>query len=495
MSLRAAYLPPASNPQASKGYGSGRFLHTPPVIAYQPPEPTSPAPDPRALLQAAFQGGYNQLENPHQAIPLRFSSPFQAPLPLAGMPLQSSEQQTSAASAECVSLSCSEWKSLDQEASATPSTTPTADNWSLATTPRGSDGGYGDKPPSQQDSGPVMAPQDVPQLIPALNISQKAYQHWMECYVKARDTNDENATGWCRHYWYVAVYLPSVQPRADVANSPAVGGSDPQKSLDVGASSDLSQTGVPLESSEQQISAESPGYSDRKSCDGAKNESCPNDTPHRTFSGMSVKSWKGSRGAEERMRMKCKRLSYGESDAVDVTIEAEVSPAKAAKKFKVERSVEKESFHNSRKVCFSMNPQRFRRSWENQSFQTQFKGKSTEGRGEESDHSKFQVIRRSSVSMLSEAITSPENCTVSEWMDWKAQFQQLTESATVSYIDSHCHLDLLYRRAGFQGTFKEFRNLQAETFPANFFGCVAIFCNPLTWSSYLLEGEFANKVL
>ena len=202
----------------------------------------------------------------------------------------------------------------------------------------------------------------------------------------------------------------------------------------------------------------------------------------KSTEGRGAESDQLARSAEERMRMKCKRLSYGELAAADVTIAVEVS-------------VEKESFHNSRKVYFRMNRQRFRRSWKNQSFQTQFKGKSTEGRGAESDHNKFQVIRHSSLPMLSEAITSPDNYAVSEWMDWKAQFLQLTESATVPYIDSHCHLDLLFRRAGFQGTFKEFRNLQAETFPGNFFGCVAIFCNPLTWSSYLLEGEFADKVV
>lgn len=488
VSLNSAHPPPASNPRASQGYGSGRFVHTPPATAYQPPEPKSPAPDLRFLLQAAFQGWNNQLEN-HQATPLKYSSPYQAPL-------------------------------------ATPSTTPTADNWSLATTAQDSNCGYGgytgDTPLTHPESGTAITLQEVPQLTPRLNISLKDYQHWMDCYIKARDTQDEAAIIWCRHYWYVAVYLPSVPPQADAVNSPVVGGPDPQKSLDVGASTDLSQTGVPLDSSEQQTSAQSDasakcarissskwepldqeasadsaksskslGYSDRKACDSSKNESSLNGTPHRTFSGIAVKNWKGSKGAEERMKMKCKRLSYGDLDAIDLTTETDVPPTKALKKFKIERAVEQESVRDSRKsLSFRMNSPRFQRSSENQSFRTQIKGKSTEGRSEESDNPKFQIIRRSLSSVSSEAVTSSENFIVQEWIDWKTQFKQLTESATLPYIDSHCHLDLLYRRANFQGTFKEFRNSRAETFPPNFFGCVAIFCNPLTWSSYLLEGEF-----
>lgn len=488
VSLISAHPPPASHPRASQRYGSGRFLHTPPAIAYQPPEPKSPAPDPRFLLQAAFQGWNNQPEN-HQATPLKYSSPYQTPL-------------------------------------ASPSTTPTANNWSLATTNQDSNCGYGDytgdKPLNQPDSGTVVTPQEVPQLTPPLNISLKDYQHWMDCYIKARDTHDEAAISWCRHYWYVAVFLPSVQPQADVVNSPVVGGSDPQKSLNMGAGTDLSEIGVPLDSSEQQTSAQSDasakcvrmscsewkpvgqeasadsakssislGYSDQKSCDSSKNECRLNNTPHRTFSGISGKNWKDSKGAEERMKMKCKRLSYGNLDATDLTTETDVLQTKAVKKFKIERAVEQKSFRDSRNsLSFRMKSPRFQRSLENQSFRTQLKGKNTEGRSEESDHPKFQVIRRSFSSLSSEAVTSPENFIAPEWMDWKTQFKQMTESANLPYIDSHCHLDLLYRRANFQGTFKEFRNSHAGTFPPNFFGCVAIFCNPLTWSSYLLESEF-----
>ena len=487
--------PSGPNPQASQGYGSGRFLHTPSAAIYHPPEPTSPTPDPSSLLRAAFQSANNRLEY-KQFTPPRFS--FQTPV--------------AAPSAAPTSDNCN----LHQATTPTPDnwylpppstptaanwnlpppTTPTAANWNLPPPTAGSNCGYGgDKPPSQPDNGRAPAPQEVPQVSLSLNISRDDYQHWMDCYIKARDTEDDASIAWCRHYWYVAVYLPSVAPPADVLSSP-----DPRHLLDMGASADLSQMGTPLENSGHQSTAESGAKSmscsewqplvQEASVDSAKGGSCP----HHAFSGMSAKNWKSSGGAEDRMRTKCKRLLYGDFDATDVTPpEAPVSPAKGGKKFKIERAAEQQSFHNSQKFrSFHMKSPRFQGSSENQ---LQIKGRNSEGRGKVTGHPKFNVTRRSLGSVMSAASATPETLVVQEWMDWKAQFQQLTKDATVPYIDSHCHLDLLYRRANFQGTFKDFRSLHAETFPGNYFGCVAIFCNPVSWASYLLEGEFAITVL
>ncbi|MGH0172423.1 UNVERIFIED_CONTAM: hypothetical protein FKN15_069697 [Acipenser sinensis] len=46
------------------------------------------------------------------------------------------------------------------------------------------------------------------------------------------------------------------------------------------------------------------------------------------------------------------------------------------------------------------------------------------------------------------------------------------------FIDTHCHLDMLYAKLTFKGTFAAFRNLYHSTFPVEFEGCIADFCNP-----------------
>ncbi|XP_041348731.1 uncharacterized protein LOC121368175 [Gigantopelta aegis] len=77
-----------------------------------------------------------------------------------------------------------------------------------------------------------------------------------------------------------------------------------------------------------------------------------------------------------------------------------------------------------------------------------------------------------------DSITSPT-------FDWKERFKRKYFNFPVPFIDSHCHLDLLFERSGFTGTFDEYKQLHQDTFPENFFGCVAIFCNP---ASFVPEG-------
>ncbi|CAN7941710.1 unnamed protein product [Ixodes pacificus] len=54
-------------------------------------------------------------------------------------------------------------------------------------------------------------------------------------------------------------------------------------------------------------------------------------------------------------------------------------------------------------------------------------------------------------------------------------------SSSVGMVDTHCHLDFLFRKLSFKGTFAKFRLLNQDTFPSCYEGCVAIFCNPLTF--------------
>ncbi|XP_048874423.1 putative deoxyribonuclease TATDN2 [Brienomyrus brachyistius] len=48
----------------------------------------------------------------------------------------------------------------------------------------------------------------------------------------------------------------------------------------------------------------------------------------------------------------------------------------------------------------------------------------------------------------------------------------------LSFIDTHCHLDMLYMKLGFRGTFAHFRRLYHSSFSSRFEGCIADFCNP-----------------
>lgn len=55
------------------------------------------------------------------------------------------------------------------------------------------------------------------------------------------------------------------------------------------------------------------------------------------------------------------------------------------------------------------------------------------------------------------------------------------------FIDTHCHLDMLYSKTSFRGTFSEFRRRYSSTFPKEFEGCIADFCDPRTLKNNLWE--------
>lgn len=67
--------------------------------------------------------------------------------------------------------------------------------------------------------------------------------------------------------------------------------------------------------------------------------------------------------------------------------------------------------------------------------------------------------------------------------DWKENFKKTSGSYGVPYLDSHCHLDFLFNRGRFIGSWSWFKAVNSDTFPDNFAGCVAVFCNPLTFKS------------
>ncbi|KAH7947565.1 hypothetical protein HPB52_013371 [Rhipicephalus sanguineus] len=54
-------------------------------------------------------------------------------------------------------------------------------------------------------------------------------------------------------------------------------------------------------------------------------------------------------------------------------------------------------------------------------------------------------------------------------------------SSRVGIVDTHCHLDFLFRKCRHSGSFADFRKAHAVTFPRNYEGCVAVFCDPETF--------------
>ncbi|XDV35570.1 hypothetical protein PO909_005492 [Leuciscus waleckii] len=65
---------------------------------------------------------------------------------------------------------------------------------------------------------------------------------------------------------------------------------------------------------------------------------------------------------------------------------------------------------------------------------------------------------------------------------------------SAGFIDTHCHLDMLYGKLGFQGSFQRFQLKYASSFPLEFRGCIADFCNPrITEKEAIWEGLLAEE--
>ncbi|XP_069907213.1 putative deoxyribonuclease TATDN2 isoform X3 [Oryctolagus cuniculus] len=60
-------------------------------------------------------------------------------------------------------------------------------------------------------------------------------------------------------------------------------------------------------------------------------------------------------------------------------------------------------------------------------------------------------------------------------------------STEEGFIDTHCHLDMLYSKLSFRGTFTKFRKMYSSSFPKEFRGCISDFCDPRTLTDHLWE--------
>lgn len=70
-----------------------------------------------------------------------------------------------------------------------------------------------------------------------------------------------------------------------------------------------------------------------------------------------------------------------------------------------------------------------------------------------------------------------------------------TVASRTGLIDSHCHLDYLFSKANHFGSYADYRHDNRHTFPDCYEGCVANFCNPVTfkleymWDALLSEDK------
>ncbi|XP_072539181.1 putative deoxyribonuclease TATDN2 [Salminus brasiliensis] len=70
------------------------------------------------------------------------------------------------------------------------------------------------------------------------------------------------------------------------------------------------------------------------------------------------------------------------------------------------------------------------------------------------------------------------------------------KAGSLEFIDTHCHLDMLYGKLGFQGSFHSFRSKYASSFPVEFSGCIADFCNPrITQKEAIWEGLLGEELV
>lgn len=105
-------------------------------------------------------------------------------------------------------------------------------------------------------------------------------------------------------------------------------------------------------------------------------------------------------------------------------------------------------------------------------------------------------VKSSSTSSLSDILDN------SEAPAWKVSPTCASDPAPtrktepLGFIDTHCHLDMLYGKLGFRGTFQSFRSQYSSSFPRDFRGCVANFCNPrLTEREGLWEGLLGEEMV
>ncbi|XP_076358513.1 uncharacterized protein LOC143251058 isoform X1 [Tachypleus tridentatus] len=63
----------------------------------------------------------------------------------------------------------------------------------------------------------------------------------------------------------------------------------------------------------------------------------------------------------------------------------------------------------------------------------------------------------------------------------------------IDIIDTHCHLDFLFRRIGFKGTYLQYQKVNKNTYPVCYGGCIADFCDPSTFGLPILWKDLLEE--
>ncbi|KAG6939334.1 TatD DNase domain containing 2 [Chelydra serpentina] len=82
----------------------------------------------------------------------------------------------------------------------------------------------------------------------------------------------------------------------------------------------------------------------------------------------------------------------------------------------------------------------------------------------------------------------------SEYVNQEATIE-LPKHLQEGFIDTHCHLDMLYSKMSFRGTFAKFRKVYNSSFPKEFQGCIADFCDPRTLKDFLWEDLLKEEMV
>ena len=75
------------------------------------------------------------------------------------------------------------------------------------------------------------------------------------------------------------------------------------------------------------------------------------------------------------------------------------------------------------------------------------------------------------------------NCTYSLSSRPAASTYSTVPTSSVEFIDTHCHIEYFFERFQYQGSFEAFRSKHGP-YPHNFGGCITIFCDPASFSSF-----------
>ncbi|XP_054751102.2 uncharacterized protein LOC129256909 [Lytechinus pictus] len=106
-----------------------------------------------------------------------------------------------------------------------------------------------------------------------------------------------------------------------------------------------------------------------------------------------------------------------------------------------------------------------------------------------------EILQRPRRLTLEDEVRGETIPTINSWrssteIEDSAEIQYPTSD--IDYLDTHAHIDLLFQRHMFKGTFAKF--CLVNNFPTNFAGCVAIFCYPVNFSnSYSLADNLLKE--